>query len=357
MKEANNQMLPLTHVIHMTTIRREQQLPVPGAVVVRMNEKVQAGDVLAEAEPAARYYNLDLARALGVPPKEAVKHIRRERGERVDSGDVLAGPVGVTRRTLRAPSSGEVVGLQDGRLIFEGRGSVVALRAAFSGVVVGTDGVQSVTLEATGALVQAVWGNGKQDTGVMRQVASTGGDKLEPEQFDLSLRGAVLLAGMCSHPSTLQQAAELSIRGLILGGLAADLVPVARRLSFPVLVTEGFGEIPMNSAAFSLLQPAVGREGTVDGRAGGPYSLQRPEVIIPLPAARQVALPDEVVLINPGVRVRVVQAPHIGAVGVVREIPARAVAYPSGVLARSARVELEGSGPAMIPLANLEILQ
>jgi hypothetical protein len=33
------------------------------------------------------------------------------------------------------------------------------------------------------------------------------------------------------------------------------------------------------------------------------------------------------------------------------------VAYPSGVLARSARVELEGSGPAMVPLANLEILQ
>jgi len=350
-------MLPLTHVVHMTTIRREQQLPVPGAVVVRMNEKVQAGDVLAEAEPAARYYNLDLARALGVAPKEAVKHVRRERGERVDAGDVLAGPVGVTRRTLRAPSAGEVVGLQDGRLIFEGRGSVVALRAAFSGVVVGTDGVQSVTLETTGALVQAVWGNGKQDTGVMRQVASTGGDKLEPEQFDLSLRGAVLLAGMCSHPSTLQQAAELSIRGLILGSLAADLVPVARRLSFPVLVTEGFGEIPMNSAAFSLLTTNVGREVTVDGRAGGPYSLQRPEVIIPLPAARQVALPDEVVLINPGVRVRVVQAPHIGAVGVVREIPARAVAYPSGVLARSARVELEGSGPAMIPLANLEILQ
>ena len=350
-------MLPLTHVIHMTTIRREQQLPVPGAVLVRMNERVQAGDVLAEAEPAARYYNLDLARALGVSAKEAVQHVRRERGERVDAGDVLAGPAGVTRRTLRAPSAGEVVGLQDGRLIFEGRGSVVALRAAFAGVVVGTDGVQSVTLEATGALVQAVWGNGKQDTGVMRQIASTGGDKLEPEQFDLSLRGAVLLAGMCSDPSALQQAAELSVRGLILGSLAADLVPVARRLSFPVLVTEGFGEIPMNSAAFSLLTTNVGREVTVDGRTGGPYSLQRPEAIIPLPAARQVALPDEVVLINPGVRVRVVQAPHMGAVGVVREIPARAVAYPRGVLARSARVELEGSGPAMIPLANLEILQ
>jgi hypothetical protein len=194
LKEANEDMLPLTHVVHMTTIRRELSLPVAGAVLVRMNEKVQAGDVLAEGEPASRYYSLDLARALGVPAREAVKHVRRERGERVDAGDVLAGPVGVTRRTLRAPAAGEVLGLQDGRLIFEARGAVVALRASFSGVVVGTDGLQSVTLETTGALVQAVWGNGKQETGVMRQVASTGGDKLEPEQFDLSLRGAVLLA-------------------------------------------------------------------------------------------------------------------------------------------------------------------
>jgi hypothetical protein len=46
-------MLPLTHVVHMTTIRREQQLPVPGAVLVRMNEKVQAGDVWRKPNPAA----------------------------------------------------------------------------------------------------------------------------------------------------------------------------------------------------------------------------------------------------------------------------------------------------------------
>jgi hypothetical protein len=350
-------MLPLTHVIHMTTIRREQRLPVAGAVLARMNEKVQAGDVLAEAEPASRYYSLDLARALGVSAKEAVKFVRRERGERADAGDILAGPAGVTRRTLRAPAAGEVVGIQDGRLIFEARGAVVAMRANFAGVVVGTDGVQSVTLETTGALVQAVWGNGKQETGVLRQVAATGGDRLEPSQFDLSLRGAVVLGGMCTQPSALQQAAELSIRGLILGSLAADLVPLARRVSYPIVVTEGFGEIPLNTAAFSLLTTNVGREVTVDGHAGGSYSLERPEVIIPLPASRQVALPDEVVPISPGVRVRVVQAPYLGAVGVVREVPARAVAYPSGVLARSARVELEGSGPAMVPLANLEILQ
>ena len=39
-----------THVIPMTTIRRERILPVPGAATVRVNEKVQAADVIAQAE-------------------------------------------------------------------------------------------------------------------------------------------------------------------------------------------------------------------------------------------------------------------------------------------------------------------
>jgi hypothetical protein len=171
-------MLPLTHVVPMTTIRRERQLPVPGTIVVRTNEKVQATDVLAEAEPAARYYSLDLSRALALPAKEATRYLKRERGERVDAGDVLAGPAGVTRRTLRAPAAGEIVAIQEGRIVFEAKGAVVPLRAGFAGVVVGSDGVQTVTIETTGALVQAAWGNGKEDAGVMRQVGSDAGDRL-----------------------------------------------------------------------------------------------------------------------------------------------------------------------------------
>jgi hypothetical protein len=41
----------------------------------------------------------------------------------------------------------------------------------------------------------------------------------------------------------------------------------------------------------------------------------------------------------------------------VREVLQRAVGYPSGILARSARVDLEGIGTTNVPLANLEILQ
>jgi hypothetical protein len=350
-------MLPITHVIPVTTVRREASLPAAGTVTARVNEKVQAGDVLAQAEPPARHYLLDMARALGVPEKDASRHLRRQPGERVDSGDILAGPVGLGRRTLRAPAAGQVVGVDGGRILFEAHGDTVSLKAGYAGIVVATDGVQSVTLEATAALIQAVWGNGRQDHGVLRVAGGGASERLRTEDFDINLRGAVLVAGICVHTAPLHQATELSCRGLILGGLASDLIPVVRRLTYPVLVIEGFGDVPMNSAAYALLTGNAGREASLDGRVGGLYSTQRPEVIIPQTTNRQVSLPDEVVPLQPGVRVRAVHAPYQGLVGVVREVLMRAVAYPSGILARSARVDLEGLGPVNVPLANLEILQ
>ena len=102
--------------------------------------------------------------------------------------------------------------------------------------------------------------------------------------------------------------------------MTSELIPVAMRLPYPILLTEGFGRLPMNSPAYALLQSNAGREATLDGRMGSIYESQRPEVIIPLPASRQVSM-------------------------------------PSGILARSATVDLEGIGAATVPLANLEILQ
>ncbi|HET7009283.1 MAG TPA: hypothetical protein VFI11_00785 [Anaerolineales bacterium] len=350
-------MLPVTHVLPLTTVRRERFLPSPGTVMARVNEKVQAGDVLAQAEPPARHYLLDMARALGVAEKEAARYLRHQPGERVDSGDILAGPVGLARRTLRAPAAGQIVNVHDGRVLFQAHGDLVSLKAEYSGVVVATDGVQSITLEATAALVQAAWGNGHQDHGVLRVTGNGPSDRLKTDDLDINLRGAVLVAGMCLHSAPLHQVTELSCRGLVLGGLASELIPIVRRLSYPVLVVEGFGDVSMNAAAYSLLSTNAGREASVDGRVGGLYSSQRPEVIIPLPATRQVSVPDEIIPPNPGVRVRVVAAPYHGAVGVVREVLQKAVGYPSGILARSARVELEGIGTTNVPLANLEILQ
>ena len=348
---------PVTHVIPLTTIRRERVLPVPGAVTVRVNEKVQASHVVAEAETVPRHFFLDVVRGLGVAQRNVGRYIVRREGDRVDAGEVIAGPVGIARRTIRAPANGRIITISRGRVLFEARGELVALRAGFPGMVIATDGTRSVTIEATGALIQAIWGNGRQDYGVMRMVGEGPADRLKTDQLDVNLRGAVLVAGICDHPAPLHQATELSVRGVILGGLASDLIPVAQRLPYSVVVLEGFGERPINPPAFHLLSSNIGREVAIDGQQPRSFQLQRPEVIIPLPATRDIELPDEVIPLKPGVRVRILRAPYQGEVGAVQSVLDQAAEYPSGIRAMSAKIELAGGNIVTVPIANLEVLQ
>lgn len=347
---------PVAHVLPITTVRRVRTLPVPGSVTVRVNERVQAQDVIAEAELAPRHHFLDLSRGLGVPLREASQHLVKSPGDRVDSGDIIAGPVGLTRRTVRAPADGRIAAMIDGRVLFEARGRPFELRAGFPSVVISTDGVRTVTLEATAALISGVWGNGKQDFGVIRLVGDGPDSGLRTRELDIQFRGAVLVAGYADNPAPLHQATELSIRGLVLGGLASPLIPVARRMPYPILVMEGFGRLPFSEPIYSLLRNNAGREAAVEARLTETYRAERPEIVIPQPANREVDLPEEVIPLGAGKRVRALRGSARGSVGVIREILDRAVGYPSGLLARSAVVDLEGSGPITVPLANLEVI-
>jgi hypothetical protein len=294
---------------------------------------------------------------LDVNSREVSRYLNRERGERIEKGEIIAGPAGITRRTVRAPSDGKIVAITGGSVLFEVRSDPHILRAGMPGEVVGMDGTMSVVLETTGALIQGSWGNGRQDFGVMRMIGESAKERLLTDQLDVKLRGAVLVAGICDHPAPLHQAKELAVRGIILGGMSADLVPVAKSLPYPIIVLEGFGALSINIAAYELLKTSQGREAALDARPIKLYDPHRPEVIIPLPVVNPVELPEDLIPISRGVRVRVTRSPYQGAVGVVGEILPHTVSYPSGVQAQSASVELEIFGTTTVPLANLNVLQ
>jgi hypothetical protein len=347
----------ITHAIPLTTVIRERKLPFPGTVSVRLNERVRARDVVAESEQPKKHRLLDAARSLGIPEHEVHKSLVRDRGDRLDRGEIIAGPVGMARRTLRAPEDGRIVAINGGKILFAVRGDSLRLRAGFPGVVVGTDGTTMVRLETSAALLQGVWGNGIEDFGVMRLVGGSPDQPLTRDELDIELRGAVIVAGYCMEQSVLEQARALSARGLIIGGLNSELIPFAMELDFPIVVLEGFGRIPINRVAYELLLSADGREAAVDGKAMKPYSVIRPEVIIPLPAVNPVRPPEEVVPLAAGIQVRITHGQHRSKVGRVEEILSNAVSYPSGILARSVKVDTGDAGVLTIPIANLEILQ
>ena len=348
---------PITHFLPITTIRRSRLLPIPGKVVARKGQKVNATDVIAEANLAPEHLLLDIARGLGLPASKADTFIQHHAGDEVQEGDVVAGPVGVARRVVRAPRPGHVVIAGSGQILLEVESQHFELRAGIPGVVTELIPDRGAEIETTGALIQGIWGNGHIDIGLLSVLASFPQDELSPDRLDVSLRGLVIMGGFCGKAEVLQNAADIPLRGLILSSLDSSLVSLAAKMRYPIVVIEGFGNIPMNSTAYKLLSTNDRREVVVNAESWDHYANVRPEIVIPLPASHQLALPNETDSFTPGQQVRVISAPYRGTIGTIHSLLPGRTALKSGIRALAADVRLESGESAVLPLTNLEVLE
>ena len=347
----------ITHILPLTTIRRERYLPASGRLLVRKGQKVSTTDVVGEAKVNAEHLLLDVVRGLGLPVSKVDRHIQCKAGNRVLQDDVLAGPVGLTKRVVRAPRSGRVILAGDGQVLLELESPPMELKAGLPGVVIDLLEDRGVVIETTGALIQGVWGNGCIDYGLMFVLARSPDDILTTDRLDVSLRGSLVMGGYCEDADVLKTAASLPIRGLILASMEPELVPLAASMSFPIIVIEGFGRLSMNSAAFKLLSTNDQREVSLNAEQWDRFSGTRPEIIIPLPAPGEPALPPDADMFTAGQQVRIVQASHKSEIGTIMELRPGMTVLPSGIQALSAEIRLESGENVVLPLANLEVLE
>jgi hypothetical protein len=351
-----NSLTAITHIIPIATIRRERFLPVPGRVVVRRGQHVYPSDVVAEAITEPEHILMDIGRGLGLPPHEADRYLTCKDGTQVGAGDVLAGPVGMARRLVRAPHDGTVIVSGEGQLLLQLALPPYELKAAYQGVVADLIGDRGVIIETTGALIQGVWGNGRTGFGLLNVLTKAPDDQLLPSQLDVSLRGAVVLGGYCADEEVFRVGNDLPLRGLILASMHARLLPAANQVGYPVIVLEGFGKIPMNPAAFKLLSSSERRDVTLNANRWDHYKGTRPEVLMAVPPGTQAELPDETGVIAAGKRVRVISSPYQGKLAVVVSILGGLTVLPSGISAPTAQVRFEDNETSFIPLANLDLL-
>ena len=350
-------LAPVTHILPITTIRRERLLPAPGKVLARKGQKVGATDVIARANLNPEHLLLDISRGLGVAEETADQLIQYKAGEKVSEGDVLAGPVGMTKRVVRAPNDGRVIIAGGGQVLLEVESAPFELIAGIPGTVTALLENRGVVIETTGALIQGVWGNNKVDYGLMYVLAEAPDDILDTDSIDISFRGSIIFGGYCGDAEVLKLAASLPLRGLILGCIDASLLPVAARMPFPVVVIEGFGRMEMNSAAFNLLATNERHDVVLNADHWDKYTGKRPEIMIPLPAPGNPFLPSDSGYFSVGKQVRILRKPHIGQVGKITDILPGMTVLQNGVLASAANVELESGEKVVIPLANLDVLE
>src|SRR5512147_2162918 len=349
-------LAPMLHILPLATIIRERTLPVAGKVNAHVNQRVSSTDIVAEATFAREHVLLDVARTFGVSANAADKMIKVKEGDRLTQGALVAEASGIISRTIKAPRAGRVMIAGSGQVLMEVGDSRIELRAGLPGVVTQVLPEKGVVIRTAGALIQGVWGNGRIDNGLMVSLLEKPDDILNPERLDVSLRGSVILGGHVRDVETLRAAAELPVRGLILSSLLSSLLVPAYQMRYPILVTDGFGSLPMNSAAFRLLTTNDKREATVNAEHFDRYNGNRPEVIIPLPVSTEPPEPNNFEVFAVGQTVRLRRPPSAGMVGTLSNLPAGLSTLPSGLRAPAAEVKLENGETLLVPLVNLEVV-
>ena len=349
-------LAPTIHILPLTTIVRTRLLPQDGRVLVRPGQKVSPSDVIAETSVSRKHFVLDVAEQLQVPADKADAFIKVKRGQKISKGDLIGEAGGVFGREVLSPIEGRVVALGGGKLVLEISRSAIEIRAGLMGTVVELVGERGAVIRASGAVIQGVWGNGKIDSGVLLSLIEKPDDVLEPSRLDVSMRGSVILAGHVSDINALKSAAEMPARGLILSSLAPSLESSAMRMPYPILLLDGFGHRPMNSAAFKLLTTNIKRDIAINADVFDRNLGTRPELFISLPFTQEPPEPREIEMFAPGHTVRVISLTKPARIGTVTQLPVEPVSMPNGIKTLAAQIRLESGDEITVPLSNLEVL-
>jgi hypothetical protein len=353
--------LPETRITPLMAIRRERLLPVRGEVLVRMGEWVEGVDVIARAELPSQRRVVDVAASLRVSADLVEQSLRKRLGDRVEANDILAthkGPLGVFRRSCRAPEGGTIAAVQGGMIVLEAKSETLELRAHVRGQVVNVMPDRGVVISTSGAWIQGVWGNGKEANGVLNAVVDDPAAPLRAQDLDDNCRGSIVVAGAGADEGALRAAEEHEVQGLVLGSVDAALYSLLEEIPYPVMVTEGMGYVHMSRPIFELLIAHDGREASLSTMTQARWGAVRPEIIIPLlaengqPERRKAIEP-----LAPGAVVRIVRQPYIGLTGQVVQVPTLARPVESGVRLHLAQVEVAGTGLVSVPVFNLELIR
>jgi hypothetical protein len=350
------------YLSELTVIRRDCRLPdeAVGTINVTEGKRVEVRDVVAHGVIPARYIIINAMQFFNLRKPEALTPLLQvEEGDAVDEKQVLAGKDVKRGKRLFSSVRGMVAQIADGRIILQELPEVIDLEAGVRGRVISTEAGRGALIEAVGAQIQGAWGNGKLSIASLRMEPETGiegivgGNTLETRYM-----GSTLLTRKALNLNTLRILTEQNVAGVIAPSMDANLVPRATKAEFPILLTEGFGNLRMENAVYQLLNQYEGTPITLDAFSANRWSNRRPEVIInvKMREGQNPARPNIMLGFRVGLTVKVTRAPYEGQTGKIVELPANPVLLDNGLRILCARVELTIGETLFIPRANLEVL-
>jgi hypothetical protein len=348
------------HILDSTTIRRERMLPerAVGSVEVREGETVNLREIVARGLLPSRYVVLDAVEFFHLKkPDDLAELMRVEVGAAVDSKTLLAGRSETRGKRLFSPVDGIVTSIDEGRIIVQVSPEEIEVEAGLDGQILEVVPGRGIVIETFGALVQGVWGNGKQAIGVLKLEPEDGIESLAGGDLDIQYRGAIVVTRRPLRTAGLHMIEGQNLEGIIAPSMEAGLIDEAKSANGAIMLTEGFGAIRMSTTVFNLLNGFSNRQASLDAATPSRWESRRPEVIIN-PSSRastRPPRPDVNLTLLPGTTVRLTRPPNDGQVGKIVNLPKTPNLLENGLRVMCAQVELVTGEKVMIPLANLEV--
>lgn len=354
---------PETTIIQgLARVQRERRLPpqaIPRPVHLVAGQMVDAVTVVLAGDVLKDFRILDVGAFFKIrDPQKAAELIEVSAGQRIQAGQELARRgKGRRARSMPSPVDGQVARVEDSRIIIQASERAVEIRAKIPGELVSVE-PHAVQIVGNGAIIQCAWGNGRFCFEPYRFAPEDGFVGLSKLDVRISeYRHVVVVSPKPLNKGDLLVAHQQEVAGVVAPSMPSNLREFAMQLTFPVLLTEGFGQRRPTELIYTLLQSNMGRQAAFDAVLPDPWSKDRPEIVIPLPSGG--TLPPTPALDRPvsvGARVRIVRAPGYGRIGEVVALPDAPQAVESGLRLPCARVRLSNERIALVPLANLELL-
>jgi hypothetical protein len=363
-------------VTKSTTVRRERILPLKGDVLAELGQTVKAEDIVARTALPGPVKTLNVVNLLGIDASQIDQFMFKKVGDHFEKGEVIAEskpPLGLKflsfmQSRVIAEFNGTVDNISPvtGQVILRYPPRLVELAAYIDGRIVDIRKNEGVTVETNGSFIQGIFGIGGETYGELVMGVEGPDDVLDADHIKAEHMNKIVVGGKLFTGAAFDKAKQVGVKGVIVGGfhdknlkeiLGYDLgvaITGGEDLGLTLVMTEGFGEVRMAQKTFDLLVSRIGCKASISGATQIRAGVIRPEVIIPDSSSSG----EESGKAGPssGDQLRCIRDPYFGRLGRLKRMIPEPQVVESETRVRVLEVEFEDGTIAVVPRANVEMI-
>ncbi len=357
-------------------IEKIRKLPLLGVVLVIKDDEIPSNTIVAKTELPGKVYPINVAGQLALgKASELPEAMLKKEGDEVEKGELIAqskGFFGFFKSEYKAPIKGTISQISGitGQVIFNAPAIPVQIDAYVDGKVLEELPKEGVVMGTEGVHIQGIIGLGGETQGEIMMACDSADTILDEGMVNESMKDKVIVAGSKVTLEALKKAKEIGVNGIITGCfeyqdikeiLGRDLgvaITGHEKIGFTLILTEGFGTIPMATRTFDLLRKYVGYKASINGATQIRAGVMRPEIIITHneQVQEETSKNYETAGIETGDQIRIIRAPYFGKLGSVVSLPVELHKVESGTWVRVMIANIDGK-EVLIPRANIEMIE